>query len=546
LTTAAARNPKAEVQICFDERGAAFFALGFARATNMPAVLICTSGTALANYFPAVIEASKENVPMIILSADRPPELRDTGANQTIDQVKIFDGYVRWQVDFPCPDEKIKPEFVLSTIDQAVYRAINNPQGPVHLNCMFREPLAPSAQAISENYLNRAEKLNNSNRAFTKYFKSVKSVDKQQIIEIGKEIESTQKGILAVGKLTCENEIAAVKNLSEKLNWPVFADIRSGLRTGFETEFNITFYDQLLSAESFCRQTQPELILHIGGGFTSKRFYNFIKKYPSQKYIRIANHPYRDDPVHAVDFRIESSIEYFCAAFNELQKGIFDEKWLEYIIRKNREADKIIGEFVSKERNVSEISLARYVSENIFEGRGLFLASSMPVRDMDMYAVTKGNKFYIAANRGASGIDGTIVSAAGFAKGLKIQTTLITGDLAFLHDMNSLTFLDSDDISLIIIVINNKGGGIFSFLPIAKFEDVFQKYFETPHNYSFSLITEMFGLEYYNPKYNYDFVEIYNNCQNSNKSVLIEINTDTKENFSLHKQLQNKIISETG
>ena len=132
----------------FDERGAAFHAIGYARATGKPAVVVCTSGTAAANYFPAIVEASNDNLPLIILTADRPPELRDTGANQTIDQTKLYGDYVRWQFDMPCPDEKISPEFVLTTIDQAVFRSCGNPSGPVHINCMFREPLAPTGTMI--------------------------------------------------------------------------------------------------------------------------------------------------------------------------------------------------------------------------------------------------------------------------------------------------------------------------------------------------------------------------------------------------------------
>ncbi len=204
----------------------------------------------------------------------------------------------------------------------------------------------------------------------------------------------------------------------------------------------------------------------------------------------------------------------------------------------------VVETFVSSEDHVNEVSLAYWISKNIPPGSGLFLASSMPVRDMDMYAAQDVQLSHVAANRGVSGIDGTIAAACGFASGLQKPVTLIIGDLALLHDLNSLSICQSLSVPLIIIVVNNQGGAIFSFLPIAEFDDVFEQYFATPHQLTFEKAAEMFSLPYYQPKSNSELVTIYSNALKKSQHTLIEVRTDRKENKELHLRLQDEIISQ--
>ena len=220
LATAVAQNQRARYLICFDERGAAFHALGYGRATGRPAALICTSGTAAANYYPAIIEASADNIPMLVLTADRPPELHESGANQVIDQPNLYGKYLNWEFDLPCPDEKIPPQFVLTTVDQAVFRSRRKPGGPVHVNCMFREPLAPFSEPIGNDYLQLISDWERKTEPLTKYEIAGVKPESSILKEVSDIIDHAKRGIVLAGKkmglsLT-EIEEEEIRNLQER------------------------------------------------------------------------------------------------------------------------------------------------------------------------------------------------------------------------------------------------------------------------------------------------------------------------------------------
>lgn len=543
LTVAAVRNPRAKTILCFDERGAAFHALGYGRATGRAAALICTSGTAAANYYPAVIEASVDRAPLLVLTADRPPELRGTGANQTIVQPGMYGNYVKWDFDLPCPDENISPRFILTTIDQAIYQTSCPPSGPVHLNCMFREPLAPLASPVPEAYLDEVKSWNESDRPYTEYSASIKLPPEEVIEILANQLNSTSKGILIVGKLKSRAAAAAVYRLAEKLNWPVFADITSGLRLDDSLAGLIPYYDQLLLSESFAKQCQPETVLHIGGQLVSKRWLEFVEKKRPENYVVIQDHPNRYDPVHSVTHRIESDIVPACTKLLPLVQPNGNESWPNQIKAQSSKVQESIESFLLQSEQINDISAAYLVSKHIAPESGLFLASSMPIRDMDMYASPGSIEVSVASNRGASGIDGTIASASGFAAGSGRPVTLMIGDLAFIHDLNSLYYLNTIAQPLIIVLLNNKGGGIFSFLPIANFEDVFETYFGAPHLLHFKNAADMFGIDYYKPENKDAFVEIYTAARHNRRSMIIEVETDRAENKALHRQLHLDIVA---
>jgi 2-succinyl-5-enolpyruvyl-6-hydroxy-3-cyclohexene-1-carboxylate synthase len=315
------------------------------------------------------------------------------------------------------------------------------------------------------------------------------------------------------------------------------------LRLKKTTPNRVAYFDQLLLSGSISEKLQPETVLHIGGQLISKRWLHFVEKYRPQNYIVVQNHPHRYDPFHTVTQRVECDIGFFCASLGGRIKSNPDSGWREKITTPSNRIGQIIEAFILSSERISEISLAHLVSKQILPESGLFLASSMPIRDMDMYAAAVDSNVFVAANRGASGIDGTIASAAGFAAGLKRPVTLLTGDLAFLHDLNSLPLLRSIPQPLVIIVVNNRGGGIFSFLPIAEYKDVFETYFGTPHDFNFSNAAQMFGMDYFKPLDNTAFKDIYSNTLRQKKSAIIEVESGQEENKKLHLQLQEQIIA---
>jgi len=547
LAVAVARHQGVRVRVCHDERGAAFCALGYARASGMPATLITTSGTAAANCYPAVIEASMDRIPLLILTADRPPELHHTGANQTIQQPSMFGEYVRWHFDMPCPDEAIDPAMVLTTAGQAVCRALRPPAGPVHLNCMFREPLAPVPCEVSKGYLDRLRGWEQGRDQYTRYHHGIMQAEEGALDGLAALLNATHRGVLVVGRLGTPGDRDAVANLADRLGWPVFPDIASGMRIGARSTTDVPYYDQLLLSEGFREDFSPEVMLHVGGQPTSQRLLQFLERNEAVRYVMVKDHPFRHDPAHSVSMRIEADLRRFCGDLCPLVHSPMDGDWVRKIRERSLVVHETIEAFLKKIPAINEIAVARIISRIIPAGEGLFLASSMPIRDMDMFADPGGAAgVRVGSNRGASGIDGTIACAAGYALGLGRPVTLIIGDLAFLHDLNSLSLVKGVPQPIRIVVINNNGGGIFSFLPIARFPEVFEPFFGTPHGLEFAHAAHLFGIPCHAPETCEGFRCAYRDVAAGNESAIIEVRTNREENLVLHNRLREEILAALG
>ncbi len=543
LTTAIAAHLQARAVMHFDERGSAFFALGYGRATRTPAVWVTTSGTAVANGLPAVIEAAAEGVPLLMLTADRPPELRDTGANQAIDQVKLFGGYVRWQFDLPCPSPSIDPAFVLTTLDQAVYRTVQAPAGPVHLNFMLREPLAPTpTQALPPDYTASLASWYASDQPYTVYVPSTPAPDPQSCAIVAAQLNAAERGLLVVGRLDTVEEAEAVRVFAKALDWPVLPDVTSQLRVGASAPQVVAYYDQVLACEGFAEKHKPDVVLHIGGKSVSKRLMLYLQAARPSVYITVKNTPFRQDPMHHVTAHVQADPVAFCAAVRPLLRTHPNAAWNTAWLGADRRVAKVLKQHLGG-GTLTEPDVARLVAGHLPDGHGLYLASSMPVRDVDAFAEPVGSRPRVAANRGASGIDGTIASAAGFATGLGQPVTLLIGDLALLHDLNSLALLRQ--VPVVVVAVNNDGGGIFSFLPIAQFEDVFEPYFGTPHGLTFEAAAQLFGLPYIQPETPADFLTAYQEACAVGTSVLIEVRTNREENRAFHESLRDYVLRST-
>ena len=520
LTLAIARNKRTQGFLHFDERGAGFAALGYGQATGKPAVVVCTSGTAAANYFPVVIEASMSRIPMIILTADRPSELRDTGANQAIDQVKMYGDYVRWFQDMPCPSIEIKPEYLLTTIDQAVYQAKDNLPGPVHLNCMFREPLAPDDNQIDYNdYLSGLSNWKNNSNPYTKYRKPILLPEPSKLESLSDKIKNNSKGIILCGKIKDDNDRQSIIQFAELVSYPVFADITSGLKS--DKSPNIINHELLFDSGFSDDDLKPEYIIHFGGVMISKRLNQWLTEIKPDNYIHINNHSFRQDPLHIVTERYHCEIASF---INELLLHLNDLKpdrqWLNGLIDK---CNKNKIENIENESILSESIVAGLVSSHIDSGSSLFLGNSLAIRMMDKQMNPECPKIPIGFNRGASGIDGCIASSIGYSLGLGKPVSLLVGDLSLLHDLNSLAMISESKHPITIVLLNNNGGGIFNRLSISKQKDVFEKYWLTPHGMTFEKVSEQFELDYYKPSTPDEFITNYASAQESGKSSLIEV-----------------------
>jgi len=520
----------------FDERGLGFAALGHARATGKPTVIITTSGSAVANLWPAVCEASADAVPLLIISADRPPELRDTGANQTMDQVKLFGSYVRWQVDLPCPDLSIDPAFLLSTIDYAVAKSTGPNPGPVHLNQMFREPLAPTRiNDGSRSWLKKLGAWWSATTPWTSYPPCPAVLTSATRSAINSKIKHAHCGIIVAGGMSRYTDAKAVLALAEKLNWPIIPDIRSGLRIKHDHPNIIHMADQLLLSERFANASRPDVILHFGGRIISKRIQRYCAD-SGADLIMIDKTPVRIDPDNRVTMRVTVSPEHAAVQFKTSSST--PDSWLKKWKRFDRKITKSWIQISGQSLSITEPRVAFCISRQLPAKHELILASSMPIRDVEMYGSSDHDHVNVVSNRGVSGIDGNLASAIGYSNGSGRRVTLLIGDLALLHDLNSLAMIKHSRQPITIVAVNNDGGGIFSFLPIAAAPRHYEACFGLPHGLSFKSASAMFGLSYVKPTNMDELSHAYTAACQSKSSTLIEVVTDRKSNVREHREIQ--------
>ncbi len=527
LTVAAAQNPHVSTFLCYDERGAAFHALGYARAIGKPAVLVCTSGTAAANYLPAVIEASMDSIPLIVLTSDRPPELRETMANQTIRQPALYGDYVRWHFDLPCPDKNVSLNALLTTVDQLYFQALSSDPGPVHMNCMFREPLAPVETPVPKEYLSSIATWTKHKRPFTRVVPAQQCQSESTLNALVQDTEP----LLVVGRLGSRAHIDAMGKWLQPIPWPVYVDVTSGLR--MKTLPNIIDHmDLLLISPVIQKKLSNTPILHIGGPLVSKRFYQFLQTEHQAPYILCTQSTRRQDPAHHVTDHIE--IDPKCLA-RWTPESSPDSGLLEPLRRASRTVQSILGQHIP---DFSEPNIIRTIMDLAPDHCHLFISNSMPIRDADMFG--RRHDRMIAFNRGASGIDGNLATAIGFSQGMDAPVTAIMGDLAFIHDTSSLSQLRTSRHPLIIILINNKGGGIFHFLPIAQHE-TFETFFATPHAWNFEHLARQFDLVYDQPKTMEELKAAYRTAMNRTESTLVEVISDRQKNHQNHMHIYHNI-----
>jgi 2-succinyl-5-enolpyruvyl-6-hydroxy-3-cyclohexene-1-carboxylate synthase len=501
LVVAAVRHPRIHAHSILDERGAAYYALGIGRSTGRPAAVVTTSGTAVANLLPAAVEADADGVPLLLLTADRPFELRETGANQTIRQSGLLDGVTRWSFDLPAPNDTIAARTLLTVVDEAVARARAGWPGPVHLNLPFRAPLAPEARSWNRDVIDGLDAWMASDAPLTRHHaRTGVAVGDPDLAGV---LARAERGVVVLGSLPAHDEAGhgLVEGLLTTLGWPILADARSGFRLGTDLPGLIPFVP-LAASDPAVRGFRPDVVLQLGARLVSSATQSLLEAWSPARYVLVDPAPARRDPIHRVTDRVEAEIGSAARVLAQAIHGDDLDATREGpdpdhpLIRVQRRVADAMDLALAADEAITEPWLARAVTARLRTEDTLVLSSSLPVREVNAYGATDGGAPNVVANRGASGIDGVLATACGAATGSGRSTTLLIGDLAFLHDLSSLAILAAGEIPVRVVLVNNRGGQIFSLLPIADHEDVYSPWFDTPHNISPSGACADFGIRF--------------------------------------------------
>ncbi|HAQ08277.1 MAG TPA: 2-succinyl-5-enolpyruvyl-6-hydroxy-3-cyclohexene-1-carboxylic-acid synthase [Bacillus bacterium] len=532
-----AEHPELRIHVQVDERSASFFALGIAKASNKPVALLCTSGTAAANYYPAIIEASISRVPLIVLTADRPHELRDVGAPQAIDQIHLYGKNVKWFVEMAPPektDEMIR--YARTVCARAAAMASSYPAGPVHLNFPFREPLIP---IMNEGIFEVGERSNRYVDIQTGHL----SLSDDLFEKIALELDSYRRGIIVCGQMDNSQFANEVITLAEKLKFPILADPLSQLRSGeHDGQYIIDAYDAFLRNEDAKDALKPDLIIRFGAMPISKALTIFIKENRTARQIVVDSGGGWREPSMSASEMLYCEESIFCKNIGKTVKRVMDSGYLQQWSEVNAlTKDKLAA--VSEVEELSEGKLFYQLAEMLPEGATLFVGNSMPIRDLDSFFLFNNKKIKVMANRGANGIDGIISTALGAAV-ISQPCYLVLGDLTFYHDLNGLLAAKLYNLNINILLINNNGGGIFSFLPQANEPKHFEKLFGTPLGLDFSHIVEMYHGKYDAIQDWSHFTDVFNENQSIKGLKVMEIQTMRDRNLKEHRDLWKSVSRE--
>lgn len=532
LAYAFASTKSIQIYRQLDERSAAFFALGIAKAKGKPVVLLCTSGTAAANYFPAIVEAKNARVPLIVITADRPHELREVGAPQAINQIRLYGEQVKWSIEFPLPDGELQ---TLPFIERHIARAINisktAPFGPVHMNVPFREPLLINfRESLPEPTFQRS------------VIGEISASDEAKIL-LTKIMNETKRGFIVVGELSLGTDLQVMWDFIRKVKWPVLVESLSNLRTNIPSdckEFIISSYDALLKSESFKEKVIAETVIRFGAQPVSKFLTIFLTKSVPTNYVVVDEDPMFRDSASVSSHFIHASIGNWLREL-DIQSAL-DTHYLNTWRKSEEIAMKHVLSYLEHEED--EGAMVRTIIEQLPDESDLFVSSSMPIRDIDTFLMPTEKDIQIIANRGANGIDGVVSTALGYSSGRAGRNSyLLIGDLAFLHDINGLIATRYQPCELTIIVFNNDGGGIFSYLSQATVKEYYEDLFGTPTALQFEQIAKMYDMEYIKVNKLSEMKSILNR-QSGNSLKLIEAFTNRQENVISHRKLWSDINKE--
>jgi 2-succinyl-5-enolpyruvyl-6-hydroxy-3-cyclohexene-1-carboxylate synthase len=525
-----------------DERSAGFAALGMAKASGRPVAVTCTSGTAAANLHPAVCEAREARVPLIALTADRPPELREVGAGQSIDQLKLYGDAVKWFVEVgshqPGRETAVHHRALAC---RAFWTAAGGRPGPVHLNFPLREPLAPVPEQLpAEDWAGRP-----GGRPWTELREHAGAPDANDVQRLAERAARTPRGAIVCGPGadagaspgdTAESPAEAAARLAALTGWPLLAEPTSGVRCGeHDRSHVVAHYDVLLRSERFAAAHLPELVVRLGDMPTSKPLRAWLAAAPQ---VVIDPHGAWHEPTRTAELFLQAAAGPACAALAgalEMRTAEREPRWLESW----RAADALVSPALEAADDGFEAKLLASLEPAVPDDALLWLSSSMPVRDVEACFPSSPKRLRFLANRGANGIDGVVSSAVGAALGGGLPTFLLAGELAVLHDLGGLIAAAGAGASLTIVCVNNGGGGIFDFLPVAEHADpeLYERHIATPAGIELERVAALAGL----PHTRADTPAELRAAVGA--PGLVEVRTDRARNVALHRELAERVAS---
>src|SRR5713226_5498985 len=550
-----ADQPGMRVWMQVDERSAAYFGLGMAKRLRQPVALLCTSGTAAAKFMPAIVEAKLTHVPLMVLTADRPHELRDNGASQSIDQNRLYGTYVKCFVEVALPEAtNAALRYIRTIAARAAASAQAIPAGPVHLNFPFREPLTPEPiPGPSLPPVAQRDHVAWQGRPNNAPYVEVREVPlgaptATTIRYLMDMVLGVRRGLIIIGPNDDPALVEPVLRLACHLGYPILADPLSQLRCGDHDQVMVlSSYDAFLRIDSFIESAQPELILRFGAMPISKPLLLYLKRYASCPLVIIDGHGGWEEPTQLASQLIHADPAALCRGLlavldqpyeSEERRPPVSQEWTAMW----QDADRLTRQALeSATQDFNELFEGRVFTELaglLPDGTTLYTGNSMPVRDLDTFFWSSERRIRIMGNRGANGIDGVISSALGAsAAGQGEATALVLGDLSFFHDLNGLLAARLHRLNLTIVLINNDGGGIFSFLPQAAYPEHFEQLFGTPTGLDFRLAVQMYGGQFQRVEDWEQFRKAVYKGLSSDGLHVIEVPTERASNVKMHRQL---------
>jgi 2-succinyl-5-enolpyruvyl-6-hydroxy-3-cyclohexene-1-carboxylate synthase len=528
LVLSLAREPRIRTTSHIDERCGSFFALGLAKTTGLPVALACTSGTAAANYAPAVIEAHEARVPLLVLTADRPPELRELGAGQTIDQVKLYGRAAKWYLevdDHPATPERMR--WLRQLACRAFWTAVDGRPGPVHLNFSLREPLVLDAPLPDEEPGGggRAGERPWVTRPRTRLAPADTLLD-----GLRAAVDGSARGVIVAGRSERDPGLGeALASVADALALPLLADPLSGARRGPAA---VAHYDALLRDPEWAAAHAPDLVLRIGDLPTSKPLRAWLHGLDGALQIAFDAENAWQDPAGAVATIVGADPRVLAPETLREERG-----WLEEWRAADRAAAAAIADVLGAE-GLSEPRVAAELGVRLPPDATLVVASSMPVRDVETFFPARDAPPRVLANRGANGIDGTVSTAFGVAAAGR-RTVLLIGDVALAHDIGGLLAAGRLGLDLTIVLLNNDGGGIFHFLPVARQGGAFEEHVATPHGLDFAHAARLYGLRHELVRTPESFRAALDEAEGA---TIIEVRTDRAANVELHGRVWHAIL----
>ena len=511
LALALAAHPNLHVWMHVDERSAAFFALGMAKQSREPVALVCTSGTAAANFFPAIVEAKLAHVPLLALTADRPHELRETGAPQAIDQNHLYGAHVKWFADAALPEASNEAlRYIRALADRAVRTTLAVPAGPVHLNFPLREPLIPAAQPLPpvEQRDAAAWYGRPDGTPYTTVTPSKLTLPGDQIERLADTLAGARHGLMFVGPQHYPALRMPLLQLAQRLGYPVLADPLSQLRGANTSEGApvITSYDAFLRSERFVATYAPDVALRFGPMLTSKPALLYLQRYSACRQIVVDGQAGWEEPSHLAAEIIAADPVDLCErllATLDQRENTTEREWSQSWRQTDQVAHAALTDAINRFEQPFEGRVFTELAGLLPNGATLVVGNSMPVRDCDTFfwggwgSASGEQPIRVLGNRGANGIDGVVSTALGISAAQKAlgggPTVLVIGDLSFYHDLNGLLAAKLHGLDLTVILVNNDGGGIFSFLPQVEYPQHFEQVFGTPLGLDFSAAVGMYG-----------------------------------------------------